>query len=285
MAQTSNDPRQPTFYLIGAAKSGTTTLTQHLRAHPDLFLTDPKEPNFFADSNQYAQGTDTYLNRYYAGAESFIARGEATPGYFHRGADVIKRIAAFHPDDAPRFILILRHPIARSVSHYQHRLRTAEEKAGFEDAIARAGSVYLKDSLYAEQLTPWIAAFGREAFLIVTLEDMAHDPETVMNQIWAHLGIAPLNTPIAHKRANVAAEAKSALLMDAINAGGLHKRIIRSLIPSHLRRRIITKLRNANIRPAKQTTHLSTDTANFLLATFESDITALEKLTGRTFED
>lgn len=285
MALLPIDPRRPTFYLIGAAKSGTTTLAQHMRAHPDLFLTDPKEPNFFADDDQYAQGSATYLNWYYDGAGAFLARGEATPGYFHRGPVVIPRIAAFHSDMPPRFILILRHPITRSLSHYQHRVRTGEEKAGFQDAIACDGSVYLHDSMYAQQLAPWVATFGREAFLIVTLEDLAADPQSVMDQVWQHLNLVSLDSPITHLRANVAAEAKSALLMDAINSRGLHKRILRRLMPSHLRRRLITKLRNANIRPATQTMQIDPATTAHLLSIFAQDITALETLTGQVFAD
>lgn len=278
------DPRRPTFYLIGAAKSGTTTLAQHLRGHPDLFLTDPKEPNFFADDAQYGEGLMRYLERYYGSAAGFAARGEATPGYFHRGGEVAPRIAALHPEAPPRLILLLRHPITRSYSHYRHRHRTAEESASFEEAMRRDGSVYFSDSLYGAQLAPWIETFGREALLILRLEELAEDPAPVLAQVWTHLGLAAPQAAAEALHANVAAEAKSKLLMRAINARGPHKRLLRKLLPSHLRRQLITRLRNANIRAAAPQQGPSDKIVEELLERFAPDLEVLEALSGLRFD-
>ena len=272
------DPRTPTLYLIGAAKAGTTTLAHHLRQHPEIFMTQMKEPHFFDDDPAYAKGVPWYLETHFAGSEGFRHRGEATPRYLHE-AKVVGRLAAVTP--APRLIAILRHPVARAWSAYRHRVRTGEERRPFAEALAVPGGPmgYVEASRYGAALAPWIERFGREALHVMRLEDLAADPDAALAGLWAHLGVA---APGAVERTvkNAGGRARSAWLARAMNAGGWHKRVARRVIPRTLRRAAITKARALNSRAERDVPPPAPEAIAALQARLAEDLDRLQVLTG-----
>jgi len=125
----------PNFLIIGAAKSGTTSLYHALKQHPKIFMSPVKEPNFFALEGgelNYPQGTvdPRYLaqcittkeeyNQQFEGVSNEIAVGEASPIYlYHPQAPV--RIKNCLPN--VKIIVILRNPIERAYSNFLHHIR------------------------------------------------------------------------------------------------------------------------------------------------------------------
>jgi hypothetical protein len=95
-----------------------------------------KEPHFFDSDASWNQGIETYLKRYYRHAESYLTRGDATPGYFHCYQKAIPRMLEIYKDQPPKFILIFRDPVKRAWFHYLHRVRNGVEKEAFERALA-----------------------------------------------------------------------------------------------------------------------------------------------------
>ena len=63
------DSALPNFFILGATKAGTTTLHEYLSAHPDIFLSEVKEPQFFCHEDLYKKGMDYYLDRFFAGSK------------------------------------------------------------------------------------------------------------------------------------------------------------------------------------------------------------------------
>jgi sulfotransferase family protein len=205
----------PTFAVIGAARSGTTALTEALRRHPDAFVTVPKEPHYFAFAGQRVSftgpGDDTGINvravtsrdaylALYDGAGDRAARGEGSVTTFYCYRTAIAAIRDLCPD--LRLVVVLRDPVERAFSSYQYlRVRGRETVPDFRAALAleearRAAGWqhlwhYTAMSRYAEPLGAFVSAFGREALCVLTYDDVVRDPAAALARVYRHLGLDP----------------------------------------------------------------------------------------------
>ena len=117
----------PTLVVIGTMKGGTSSLYHYLREHPDVFMSTPKELNYFSDDDVFTNGQESYrVLRRTRRARNARVRGEASPRYSMASASpaTAARMHALVPD--ARLVYVVRDPIARIQSHYQHRLRHGE---------------------------------------------------------------------------------------------------------------------------------------------------------------
>lgn len=177
----------PTFLVIGAMKAGTTSLYHYLRNHDEIFMSRIKELDFFVETHNWTRGLDWYRRQFCEGA-SAPARGEASTLYTkypeHRG--VPERIAAVLPD--VRLIYVVRHPIERLRSHYQHRVLTGAETDPPEVAVLQ-NPVYLDCSRYAMQLEQYLEHFPREQILVVTSESLRAERAATVKEVYGFLGV------------------------------------------------------------------------------------------------
>ena len=119
----------PDFLCVGAQKAGTTTLHALLGLHPNIYLPSGKELHYF--SLHYSAGLDWY-QKFFSNASDGQCIGEITPYYlFH--PYVAERIA--HELGRIRIIILLRDPVARSLSHYAHACRHGFEDLSLEEAL------------------------------------------------------------------------------------------------------------------------------------------------------
>lgn len=202
----------PDFIVIGAQKAGTTSLDAYLREHPDVLPCAWKEVQFF-HGLRYLEGEDWYrrqfldpgdLRRVPAYRERQLINGEATPYYlFH--PHVPERIAGMVPN--ARLIALLRDPVARAYSHYQHNVRRGKEPLPFADALKREDEIfpgeharmqadpgyrseayyrysYKQRGCYADQLERYYRLFPREQLLIVKSEDLFERPQETYAEIF-----------------------------------------------------------------------------------------------------
>lgn len=131
----------PDFVIVGAQKGGTTSLYKYLEMHPQVLTATRKEVHFF-DEN-FDRGFRWYKSQFPLRREMDrtadalgrpVVTGEASPYYiFHPHA--IRRLAKLLPDT--KLIVLLRDPVARAFSHYQHQRRRARERLSFAAAIER----------------------------------------------------------------------------------------------------------------------------------------------------
>ena len=130
--------RLPDFMLIGAMKSGTTTLHAYLSRHPGLFLCTPKEPGFFSRDERYARGLDWY-RELFTDAQPEQLCGEASTCYsrWPHFENAAPRIAADVP--GAKLLYITRDPVERAYSHYRHLME--EEGRWPWEPDTRAGAV------------------------------------------------------------------------------------------------------------------------------------------------
>ena len=178
----------PDFIIIGAAKSGTTTLYHYLIQHPEIFMVAGKEPSFFSDPRWRDRGLDWYASLF-AEAATDQVRGEASTTYTRRPhtEDAPARIAECYPQT--KFIYIMRHPVERAYSHYAHHMRGGVTMS-FEEAIDR-DAIYLDCSRYRMQIERYQQYFPDERFLFLLLDDLSRTPSAVLNSCFRFLQVEP----------------------------------------------------------------------------------------------
>ncbi|WP_299964572.1 sulfotransferase [uncultured Roseobacter sp.] len=169
------EPRSlPDFLVIGAMKCGTTTLQAQLAAQEGVFMSTPKEPNYFSDDDVFALGSDWYRGLF-AAAPAGALKGEASTHYTKLPTypDTLTRMQDVLPE--PKLIYMIRNPMARAISHYIHEwsLRGAGSDA---EGSFRSESSFTDYGCYGMQIAPFVEAYGKERILLTCLEAFKADP-------------------------------------------------------------------------------------------------------------
>jgi len=181
----------PNFFILGAAKCGTTSLANNLRAHPEVFIPEIKEVRFFDTEPSWTQGVPWY-ECFYEPATDERALGDATPSYLYVPV-VVERLKETIVGPV-RHIALVREPVDRTYSHYWHRYREGEESRTFDEVLdeelgGAVGWGYVGRSRYREQLDRYVAAFGRASLHVALFEDFVSDPTGSYAAICRHLGV------------------------------------------------------------------------------------------------
>ena len=199
--------RLPDFIIIGAQKSGTSSLYALLSQHPQLTLSRRKEVHYF--DWHFDKSLDWYKTWFPINVGKLT--GEATPIYmFH--PEIAKRIKKTLATD--KFIVILRNPVDRAYAHYNMVCQKGFEDLSFEEALEaederiQVGLEEIKDSnfsltyqrysyvhrgYYAEQLKRWREFHKEESIHIVFYEELIKYPSDVYNGICKFLNIETVN--------------------------------------------------------------------------------------------
>jgi len=190
--------RKPNLFVIGAMKSGTTSLHEYLNTHPQIAMSEWKEPAYFVEELTLRRGEDWYLSLFKSD-EQYRYLGESSTHYTRLPVfqGVAERLHRFNPD--ARLIYIMRNPLDRIVSHYWHNTQIRDFKRGGGEPRSLSRAVredpqYLAFGDYATQLRPYIDLFGREAVYTLTFEMLVQDPQRELNHIyeWLDLPSHPL---------------------------------------------------------------------------------------------
>src|SRR5690606_1579972 len=182
---------KPTFLGIGAQKCASTWIYEVLREHPEVFVSDPKELDFF--SHRYDRGHAWY-ERHFGRAGTARAIGEISPSYF---CDPMasERVAAYDP--ALKLVLVLRDPVRRAFSNHLHEIRKghfAGEDLSFEAGLAN-NLMYLFQSRYGTHLANWLRVVPRDRILLLVQEEIQVDPAAQARRLYAFLGVDPGHRP------------------------------------------------------------------------------------------
>lgn len=187
--------RIPDFFIIGAAKAGTTSLYWYLKAHPQIFLPVKKEPRYYAYAgerpedfegpgaaqpiNSIIKDKAVYMQLFEDATPDQVV-GEASPAYLYSPVTA-QRIFQDNPD--AKIIAILRNLIDRAYSHFLDNAANEWEKCtNFEKVIeAQLNGErkrwwrkwdYIGHGFYAKQLEPYFNHFKLENIKIILYEDL-----------------------------------------------------------------------------------------------------------------
>jgi Sulfotransferase domain len=193
VVRTGGDLVLPNFLLIGAAKAGTTSLYHYLRVHPQVFMSQTKELNFFVENDGWVKGTSWYERQFDAAAGA-VAVGEASPNYtkYPLFPGVPERIAKLIPE--ARLIYLVRHPVERFRSGYLDEVRRGRQHNPIESTLA-SNPGYLAASRYAMQIEQYLQYFPRDQLLVITSEDLKRRRAAIMRVVHSFLGVDDLTPP------------------------------------------------------------------------------------------
>ena len=300
MAHTSPEPN---FFLVGAARSGTTSLWQALRRHPEIFMPGTmltKEPSHFCEPTppwaaKY-QSRDAYL-ALFASARTQKAIGEASAAYL--GAPgCAKRIHAAYPQ--ARIIIILRQPARRTFSIYRYmcmlglewlptfeRALEAEKMRDADEGFKRKHPFwydayqYTRSSEYAPQLRQYLDQFPSNQIHVLLLDDLKRRPAEAMQAVLRFLDVDPAYTPPVQEEYQSLAPLSAGLqhflarqwrlnpMQPAREPRFIDHKLLPILMGCNL---LLGKVRTVNLRP---------DTERHLMERFRSDVALTSQMIGR----
>jgi hypothetical protein len=256
--------KDPNFFIIGAAKAGTTSLYDILYQHPQVYLSFDKEPAYFCDDDYFARGDEWYRKTFFEKAKEQPVRGEATSRYLYFANKVAPRILKFSQSGKPKFIAIFRDPAKLVYSFYWNSVREGVEPLSFKDALQAEqdrmsrqrtkleynGQIlyaYSRIGLYAQQVAQYLALFPKEQFLFLLTDDLKDFPSLLTN-LQTFLGVKDYSSSIKPIKSNNSALPKSDWLHQWLRNRSTLKDIIKPFIPFGIRHRLKMSTLEMNLK-------------------------------------
>jgi hypothetical protein len=200
--------KRPNFLIVGAAKSGTTSLYAYLKQHPDIFMPEWKELSFFIGDRftpLHKVKSPHYYDKVFAKAKNESAIGEASTSYLYDEAaagNIKENLGNI------KIIIALRDPVSMSYSLYNHQLRKEGEtiesfEAALEKEEARrtnaefrkkcygwhANYYYFHRALYYNQVKRYIDTFGKDNVQIILFDELVAETQSVVQKTYRFLGV------------------------------------------------------------------------------------------------
>lgn len=278
---------KPEFFIVGAAKCGTTSLKNALMRHPGVFMA-ANENHFFSFDERYARGVDWYES-HFAEAGDCGVRGEKCTSYAMRTAypHAVPRLAEYRPD--AKLIYIVRHPLqkiesiwlefrswthAKSVPYLENSMLNDGEVMhhSFDKAIRAHEDFLVKPANYWQEISRYREFFPDQQILVLFLDDLKVDSERELAKCFDFLGVGPLPPGIAapaHKNRSLDKRVPRKTLSRIRSLPGY--RALKGLVPKSVRRVFNPILKTRPTRPqwedatrSRVIDDLREDTARFL---------------------
>jgi len=183
----------PNFFIIGAPKCGTTSLSKWLSEHPNIYISKFKEPHFYNTDLKYRNvyNIKHYIRLFKGVKENHKAIGEASVFY------LFSKVAVYNIEKNyyfPKYIVMIRNPIEMAYSLYQQQLFSGNEnikdfeKAWYLSPLRREGKMvsrfcrdpklldYQSVCLLGSQLKRLFDIVPRERIHIINLDDVKINP-------------------------------------------------------------------------------------------------------------
>lgn len=290
-----NKSKLPEFICLGAQKAGTTTLHEILKEHPDIYLPEDKEANFFDREEEYRQGTEYWIDKHFRPALDHQKTGVFTPDYLYY-TEVPERIKSTYTGQGLKLIVILRHPVDRAFSHYLMSKRRGYENKKFEQALSeekeriergefeRNHFSYLDRGRYSTQIKKYFEYFDKADFLFLSFEnEIRNNLASTIKKIEKFIDVPHCELDL-DKHSNFAAEARSSALQRVVRGDSQFKRLLKKLLKQDFRRRIKKRIIDFNESKAVTVNKPDHDQRLQLMNEYFLEETAeLQQLTGIDF--
>lgn len=299
---------KPDFFIVGAAKSGTTALQQILDDHPGIYMSPLKEPNFFYDDvaikdlrkellaklatenaeKWISDGMQGMLWTAYLRDEKLYKKifekatdkicGEASVSYLY-SKNAAKNIFDYNPHS--KIIILLRNPSERAWSHFNMEKRMGLLQNSFINEFNKHKNhvnpvwgidpIFLSGGFYHNQVKRFLDVFPKDQIFICLYDDFKNNPNKTIHAILKFIGInnSEVEFIIDNKKVN---EARKSVVDDILPSEGIKakaRKIARTL-------GLHTFLKNLLSRENKTT--LTPENKKLLAEYYAKDIQDLEKL-------
>jgi hypothetical protein len=259
----------PNFFIVGAPKCGTTALHAYLAQHPDVLMSDPKEPHYFGSDLEFRyrrRPSAGQYESYFANADGRSRIGEASVWYLY-SERAAEEIHAAVPD--ARIVAMLRDPVEMIPSLHSQFVYNGHEDLPLDEALAaeadRAagrhippyanfprGMLYRRVASYAEQLERYFGRFGRSRVHVIVYDDFKADPAAAYRGLLAFLELDPTHQP-DFAVVNASKRSRSLLLRRALNDPPEWLRSLgRRMAPPAVRRRLYRSAVRLNTEPSSR---------------------------------
>ncbi|MDB4628077.1 sulfotransferase [bacterium] len=280
----------PQAFIIGANKSATSTLAAIFDKHPNIVMSDPKEPCCFSDS--------TMADRLHAEYRGIF--GDASPGQLRVDGSTTYsrwpyRPTKWHPtlrdpwpaisEHAPgsKLIYLVRHPVDRIVSQIKHRFREGNPERLTMETILEQSPTYLDESRYRTQIEHIRRFVPEDLFFVETFERFNSDRRVVLDQILEFLD-RPFTLPdsVIFLHDNMAgAEYLVSNRLRELPGGNMLRKILPKSLKTELRKQFLRGPINQAISRAISVEPMKLETRARLLDVLEPDIRMIESILGR----
>lgn len=207
---------KPNFFIVGAAKSGTSSLWQYLREHPEIYMPEDelfKEPRYFSNPERFID-EEAYFKVFERAKSEHKRIGEASTAYLTCPdcPEKIHRYMTGHNLDV-KIIILLRNPVNRAYSMYNWMVQDGYEySASFGKALKREKKrihkmsgfwepnyyynyLYLNSGMYLDQVNRYLKTFGKEHVYVGLFEEFTRDTPKILKEILDFLGVNPAYLP------------------------------------------------------------------------------------------
>jgi hypothetical protein len=289
--------RRPDFFIVGAAKCGTTALEAYLRRHPDVYMSPLKEPHYFGSDLPFADRapfSEAEYLAHFAGARDERRIGEKSVWYLYS-----KRAAAEIKEFSPsaRIIVMLRNPVDQMYSLYwDRRFQGSEPIMDFEAALQaepsrrrglglprrgmRENVLYRAIASYPDQLARYFDAFGREHVHVIVLDDLKRDARAVYATTLEFLDVNPVTDALL-RPTNVGRQVRSSRVARVLHTPPWFVvRLGRAILSRPARVWLAARLRRLNSRQARPPA-MPGELRRRLQAEFAPDVERLGSMLGR----
>ena len=202
--------RWPDFFIVGAPRTGTTSLYYHLKGHPGIYMPSLKEPNFLNEFNNTSHNerrrslpvgtpkTESAYLKLFQNVKPNQIIGEASTTYL---ASIVAPVRIKEKNPQAKIIAVLRDPVSCAYSFYLQSVREGwERRSTFYEALqedyeymlsssGEGSSFYLWPSLYYQHVRRYLDTFGQEQVRIYLYEDLESDTAAVVKDLCSFLGV------------------------------------------------------------------------------------------------
>ncbi|NOR57980.1 MAG: hypothetical protein GQ474_05595 [Sulfurimonas sp.] len=288
------------LFIIGAQKTGSTSIFNYLKKHENVISHEQRELTFFLNDFEYENRNlleEKYLPELKNKSKDMIVLGKSVMNMYS-----LKTIERLHQNNPEmKLIVIVRNPIKRAYSYYWYaRRRGWEEIQTFEEALKIEDSrieqygwdqarnnCYKFNGLYAKHLTDIFKIFPREQVLIFTDDDLKNKPKDILSNVFGLFNLKSIDVD-TNKHYNKSKIAKSEGLARLVAKFFASQSILKKLIRSMLPHQIAVRLRHAilSVNEKDFTPPLmNSSTKQELIDFFKEDIYDLEKIINKNLED
>jgi sulfotransferase family protein len=271
--------------VIGAMKSGTTSLHHYLSRHPEIFMSVEKEPRFFTDETKWNRGLAWYEAHF---PEAAPIRGESTPDYTKfpaiRGAP--KRIHSVIPE--VRLIYLVRDPIERIISHYIDSYAFGRVNGTLDAELAQFEDCHFVNcSRYYAQLEQYLEYFDRDRILILVSEELRNDRRRTLQTAFRFLEVDENVTSTEWETTHYEGEALRRKTRVGYGLLRLAETVRASPVRRYLPQQLMTPIHTFNALTARRIERPTIDPSlrAELVEYLREDVEKLERFVGRRFEE